>query len=109
MRNTTSAIALAAGLFIAVYDNLAAQAPVTVHACPTARSASHDDAAAATAATMTIVGCLKEEKDVAGLKPNVAERVGITEDYILTSVKAAPGSSVSGLAARRDVRDRRHR
>jgi len=47
---------------------------------------------------MTIVGCLKEEKDVVGLKPNVAERAGITEDYILTSVKAAPGSAVSGLA-----------
>ena len=47
---------------------------------------------------ITISGCLKEEKDVAGLKPNVAERAGVTEDYILTEVKMAPSSTVSGIA-----------
>ena len=98
MRNTTSAVALAAGLFVAGFVNLAAQAP-SPSAPPQAPSAPPAmTQPAAAAAAMTIVGCLKEEKDVAGLKPNVAERVGVTEDYILTSVKAAPGSSVSGLA-----------
>ena len=48
--------------------------------------------------TMTIAGCLLKEKDVAGLKPNVAERSGVTEDYILTEVKMSPSSSVSGIA-----------
>ena len=48
--------------------------------------------------TMTISGCLLQEKDVAGLKPNVAERTGVTEDYILTDVKMSPSSSVSGIA-----------
>ena len=92
MRNTTSAVALAAGLFVAGFVNLAAQAPVAVHASAGARHAPPAmTQPAAAAAAMTIVGCLKEEKDVAGLKPNVAERVGVTEDYILTSVKAAPG------------------
>jgi glucose/arabinose dehydrogenase len=47
---------------------------------------------------ITIAGCLKEEQEVAGLKPNVAERAGLTEDYILTNVKMAPSSNVSGIA-----------
>jgi hypothetical protein len=46
---------------------------------------------------ITITGCLKEEKDVPALKPNVAERAGITEDYVLTGVKMAQGSAVSGI------------
>jgi len=47
---------------------------------------------------ITIAGCLKEEKDVAGLKPNVAERTGVTEDFILTNAKMAASSTVSGIA-----------
>jgi hypothetical protein len=46
---------------------------------------------------VTITGCLKEEKDVPGLKPNMAERAGVTDDYVLTNVKTAPGSAVSGI------------
>ena len=55
--------------------------------------------AGATAAgqTITIAGCLKAEKDVPGLKPNVAERAGVTEDYILTAVKMSPASTTSGM------------
>lgn len=105
MRSTTSAIALAAGLFTAGLVNLSAQAPApSAPQTPAPKPSMTQPATPATpsaaqaGATMTIVGCLKEEKDVAGLKPNVAERAGITEDYILTSVKAAPGSAVSGLA-----------
>ena len=48
--------------------------------------------------TMTIAGCLQQENDVPGLQPNVAERAGVTEDYILTNVKMSPSSSVSGIA-----------
>jgi len=48
--------------------------------------------------TMTISGCLLKEKDATGVKPNVAERAGVTEDYILTEVKMSPSSSVSGIA-----------
>ena len=53
---------------------------------------------AASDQAITISGCLKEEKDVPGLKPNVAERAGVTEDFILTNVKMASGSAVSGIA-----------
>lgn len=54
-------------------------------------------AAAQVGQTLTITGCLKDEKDVASLKPNVAERAGITNDYVLTNVKTSAGSAVSGL------------
>jgi hypothetical protein len=52
---------------------------------------------AAAGQTITVTGCLKAEKDVPGRRPNVAERAGVTEDYILTSVKMAPGSATSGI------------
>ncbi len=74
-----------------------AQTPQTQ---PPPRPAPADTAAAAAATdqqVLTIRGCLKEEKDVPGLKPNVAERAGITEDYVLTNAKMAPNSSVSGV------------
>jgi hypothetical protein len=47
------------------------------------------------AETVTASGCLKAEKDVPGLKPNVAERAGMGEDYILTNVRMLPASSGS--------------
>ena len=47
---------------------------------------------------ITITGCLKEEKDVPGQRPNVAERAGVGEDYLLTNVKMAASSKVSGIA-----------
>lgn len=51
----------------------------------------------ANAQTVTVTGCLKAEKDVPGRRPNVAERAGVTEDYILTNVKMAQGSQTSGI------------
>ena len=47
--------------------------------------------------SITITGCLKEEKDVPALKPSAVERAGVTEDYVLTDVKISPGSAVSGI------------
>src|SRR6185436_15214176 len=48
-------------------------------------------------ATITISGCLKEEKDVPALKPSATEKAGMGEDYVLTDVKMSPSSSVSGI------------
>jgi hypothetical protein len=45
------------------------------------------------ARTVTVEGCLMREADVPGRKPNVAERAGIAEDYILTSTKMIKGSA----------------
>lgn len=53
-----------------------------------------------TTATTTIVGCLKAEKDIPGLAPNVAERAGVGEDYILTNARVGSSSgSSSGSSA----------
>ena len=53
--------------------------------------------AAADQQVVTVRGCLKAEKDVPGLRPNVAERAGVTEDYVLTGAKMSPTSTVSGI------------
>jgi hypothetical protein len=77
----------------------AASQPATDQQPATQRPVSDSARAqAATAQVITIAGCLKEEKDVPGLKPNVAERAGVSEDYILTDVKMAASSKVSGIA-----------
>ena len=39
-------------------------------------------------ATIVLSGCLVREQDAPGRKPNVAERAGVMEDYILTDAKA---------------------
>lgn len=46
---------------------------------------------AATAQPVTVEGCLVREQAVPGREPNVAERAGVMEDYILTSVKFVKG------------------
>lgn len=52
---------------------------------------------AAAGQAVTITGCLKEEKDVPGRRPNIAERAGIAEDYLLTNVKMGQGSTAQGI------------
>jgi hypothetical protein len=47
------------------------------------------------AATTTLTGCVYKEADVPGRAPNVAERAGVMEDYILA---VAPGASSPGTA-----------
>jgi hypothetical protein len=54
--------------------------------------------------TVTATGCLKAEKDVPGREPNIAERAGMGEDYILTNAKlsgadAATGGDLAGASA----------
>ena len=69
---------------------LASQAPAPT-AAPTPRAQA---AASQTPATLvTLVGCLYRERSIPGRTPNVAERVGVLEDYILADAKLAPGSS----------------
>jgi hypothetical protein len=44
---------------------------------------------------ITLTGCVYREQDVPGRAPNVAERAGVLEDYILADVKPAsmPGAT----------------
>lgn len=51
-------------------------------------------------AAVTVEGCLVREKDVPGRKPNVAERAGVLEDYILTNAKMVKGSAPTASTAR---------
>jgi hypothetical protein len=44
----------------------------------------------------TLTGCVYREKDVPGRSPNVAERAGILEDYILAEV--TPSTATPGAA-----------
>ncbi|MGE0863329.1 MAG: hypothetical protein AB7P34_05435 [Vicinamibacterales bacterium] len=107
MRKTFSSVTLlAAGVIAAGTISLGAQTPTPQQTpAPQETQAPRPQPPTTTAAprasadaVLKLTGCLKEEKDVAGLKPNVVERAGITEDYILTNVKAAADSQVSGLA-----------
>jgi hypothetical protein len=52
----------------------------------------------------TLAGCVYQEKDVPGRAPNVAERAGILEDYILAEVmpsqpQGAPSPGTPGAVA----------
>ena len=48
---------------------------------------------------VTVEGCLMREADVPGRKPNVAERAGIAEDYILTRSKLIKGTEPRASAS----------
>jgi hypothetical protein len=75
---------VSAGVF-ALGMSVAAQnpPPATTTQPPTAQSAP----------MATVEGCLVREQDVPGRKPNVAERAGMLEDYILTNAKVVKGSA----------------
>ncbi len=47
---------------------------------------------------VTVEGCVMREADVPGREPNIAERVGIGEDFILTNIRMVRGSLPFGAA-----------
>src|SRR5262245_59378160 len=49
-----------------------------------------------TSATTTLVGCVYAEKDVPGRAPNIAERAGVLEDYILAEISPAEAAKPTG-------------
>lgn len=59
---------------------------------PSPTSQSQPTAMTPQAATTTLVGCLYREQDVPGRQPNVAERTGVMEDYILADARTAEQS-----------------
>jgi hypothetical protein len=97
IRSTGAAIA---AVMVSTALTMSAQAPQTppTPQTPTTSSAQTQPRTGNTDQTITISGCLKEEKDVPGLKPNVAERAGVTNDFVLTNVKIAGGSTVQGFS-----------
>ena len=48
--------------------------------------------------TTQLVGCLYREEQIPGRKPNVAERAGILEDYVLVDAKIAKPETTTNAA-----------
>ena len=100
MTVTITALSLAGALTLHAQAPQSPTAPPTQ--APTARPADPqrpmtEAATKASDAVITVTGCVKSEADVPGLTPNVAEKAGVTEDFILTNVKMSPASKVSGI------------
>lgn len=82
---------------MALTTTIAAQnpAPPQPPQAPDAQSQRTDQPA-----RVTVEGCLMREADVPGRQPNVAERAGIAEDYVLTSARTVMGSTLATGAYR---------
>jgi len=89
----TSVVAACIGTAAAAQTPTPSQAPATGSQKPEA----------AAGATTVLTGCVYREKDVPGRAPNVAEKAGVLEDYILAEVKpsaaAGTGSSTATTGA----------
>ncbi len=94
---TIAALVGASALTISAQTPQTPPPPQQQPPAPGAADTTQRTAAAADPQVITIRGCLNNEKDVPGLKPNPVERAGITEDYVLTMVKMASNSNVSGI------------
>ena len=93
LANTIAAALMSGGL---VTHTQTPGAPVQTQQ-PTSGAA----AAQATQGTeTTLVGCLYRERDVPGRSPNIVERVGIGDDFIIADARPA-GSRAEGLASGR--------
>jgi hypothetical protein len=83
---------LIAGLFacaLGLTATVAAQNPQT----PAPQTPDKPAATQTEAGKVTVEGCVIREADVPGRQPNVAERAGVGEDYILASAKMIKGSA----------------
>ena len=93
MRKSTTAAAFA---LLAVAGLGWAQEPYTPPPTSTTPTTSP---ATAREAEKTLVGCLYREDQVPGRKPNVAERAGVLEDYILADASTAASKAKPGETA----------
>ncbi len=76
-----------------------AQAPQDAGQPQTApRPTTQSPTATAQQPTTTLVGCLYREDQVPGRQPNVAERAGVLEDYILADAAMPSGQAKPGTA-----------
>lgn len=89
-QNRIGAAALAA-LCSGVLISAQAQTPASPQT-PTSPQQSQASKPSPSAVT-TIVGCVYREADVPGRAPNVAERAGVLEDYILAEMSPTPAGT----------------
>jgi hypothetical protein len=64
----------------------------------TTQRPSSETAAQKAVTTTTVVGCVYRERDIPGRAPNVAERAGIGEDYILAEVSGQASAGAGATA-----------
>jgi hypothetical protein len=69
------------------------QSPSTSQEPPRSRTAAQDRMDMGSDRSIVVTGCLKEEANVPGRQPNVVERAGILEDFILTNARVSTGSA----------------
>jgi hypothetical protein len=86
---------------------VAAQAPAPSQqpASPPQGGAQAESRTQAQAST-TVTGCVYRERDVPGRSPNIAERAGVLEDYILAEVRTSPAQgagSPTGTSGRAET------
>ena len=79
-------------LFVA---GLAAQQPASPSTQPP-QPATRTPSATASQGTTTLTGCLYREDQIPGRKPNVAEKAGMMEDYILAGATAGGSDAKPG-------------
>ena len=90
-RAITGAVALAATVAVTVTQ--ASQAVVQTQAPATAQTP-----AVTVKPSMTLAGCLYKEAEIPGRTPNVAERAGVLEDYILADAAIPAAAAASGAS-----------
>jgi hypothetical protein len=88
----------ATALAITCSAGLAAAQEQTPSPTAAAQSSADQQRAQAAEQPKAIVGCVYREQDVPGRAPNVAEKVGILEDYILAEI-SSPSAASSATGA----------
>jgi hypothetical protein len=92
----TAAAVACSGMALAAQSQAPGSTAGTAPGTTTTQAPSAQTAPAKASATFT--GCIYKEKDVPSRSPNLAERVGIGEDYILAEVRPAAGSGAVGTS-----------
>lgn len=88
----------AAAVMAMSISSLGAQTPQQPPTQPPTNPAPAAAAASQNMATTTIQGCVYKEQDIPGRSPNVAEKAGVLEDYILVaSANPASATGTSGV------------
>lgn len=83
----------AAAVFALSMASVGAQTPQNPPQQTQPPTQSPQSSATQTEATTTLTGCVYKEADIPGRTPNVAERAGIMEDYILVTSDSGSGTA----------------
>jgi hypothetical protein len=83
----------------ALAGSQAPQSPAGQQTAPRPSPQTPAPAAAASQTTTMLTGCLYREAQVPGRTPNVAERAGVLEDYILADATTTAGQAQPGATA----------